>query len=141
MARTYTEGDLAGFKADPTDADAALAWARFLSKDTGTSEGENSDAEWNALLAKNTEVINSTTYYRPHLTVKEWILSQWNRGESESNRLGSIKYRDSKAMAESLFNQNVWMDEAINAHLLAAGSTLTLESSLDQGQFEVKLVI
>ena len=141
MARTYTEGDLAGFEADPTDADGALAWVRFLSKDTGANEGEHSDAEWNALLAKNDITIDGNTYFRPHVTVREWILSQWNRGESESNRLGSITYRDTKAMADSVFTSNSWIDKAINAHLLANNSTKTLEGELTQGQFEVKLVI
>ena len=137
----YAARTLAAFKGDPTNATSALNWLRFILRDTSSNEPQNSDDELNALLTADIMTINSTAYYRPHVTAANYILSDWTRGESESNRLGSITWRQAKVMANGITSSYSWFDDAIDAHLLAAGSQETVASSLPRGSNELQLVI
>ena len=136
----YDATTLADFKADPTDATSALNWLKFILRDTSTNEPNHDDDEYNALLAKDIITIDSFVFYRPHVTASSYISSDWTRGESESNRSGSINWRDAKTLAENVFNQHSWMDDAINAYLLANGSSETLEGSLPTSRNQLQLV-
>ena len=137
----YDASTLTDFKADPTDATSALNWLRFILRDTSTNEPTHTDAEYTALLSKDLITISAITFYRPHVTASAYLASDWTRGESESNRNGSIDWRDAKSLAESVFNSYSWMDDAIDAYLLANDSTETVASSLASTRNQLQLVI
>ena len=102
MAQTYTVSDLN--LADPTSSNWALAWARFIAKDTPINsmwpEYSITDEEWTALLDitavafdSNYDVVKET-YYFPVEAVITKVVSDPTFAQSISEDGYSTTYRD-----------------------------------------------
>lgn len=102
MPQTYTESDLN--LNDPTSSNWALAWVRFIAKDTPINsvwpEYTISDAEWTALLNLTAVKYDSDgdgtkeTYYLPVEAVITKIVSDPTFAQSVSEDGYSTTYRD-----------------------------------------------
>ncbi len=105
---------------DPTKLDAvaitnvewALAWTRFLLRDTSTPE-VYSDTELVAVVTANAWTYESVTYYRPHQAAASLIESDPERASTEAIMGVSITTRKPTAAAASIRRAGRWVDDLI----------------------------
>jgi hypothetical protein len=101
--------------ADATDLAWAIAWTRFLLKDTSSTE-TYSDTELTAVIkATAFTAEDDTIYYRPHVAAANLIRSDPDRALSEGLLGASITNRDPVSVARSIRNNNAWVDDLIEA--------------------------
>lgn len=99
--------------ADATSAVWALAWARFMLKDTSTTE-VYSDTELTAVLAATAFTAeDDTVYYRPHVAAANLVKSDPDRALSEGLLGASITNRDPGAVARAIRAAGRWVDDLI----------------------------
>lgn len=123
MARTYDTAKLA--LNDPSDADWALAYARFALRDKPNEAnaypaGSLQDEELNALLEadKVTDTTDGggdgTAYYRPHLVAASLIEStpEWVERFSAGGYSESV--RSALEVASGVRKAGRWIDDSIN---------------------------
>jgi hypothetical protein len=112
----YDEANLT--PADTTSLAWALAWTRFLLRDT-SSEEMFSDTELEAVLTSTSFVDEttspSTRHYRPHVAAGDLIESDPDRAVSESTLGASIESREPSSIARSVRRTGRWIDDTIEA--------------------------
>jgi hypothetical protein len=101
--------------ADATDLAWAIAWTRFLLKDTSTTE-TYSDTELTAVIkAAAFTAEDDTIYYRPHVAAANLVRSDPDRALSEGLLGASITNRDPASVARSIRTSNAWVDDLIES--------------------------
>ena len=99
--------------ADATSAVWALAWARFMLKDTGDTE-VYSDTELLAFLTATAFTSeDDDVYYRPHVVAAALVKSDPDRALSEGLLGASITNRDPGAVARAIRAAGRWVDDLI----------------------------
>ena len=97
---------------DTTDLDWALAWVRFVMRDTSALE-QYTDAEYTAVLGAHAFVENAVTYYRPHVAAAALVASDPERAISEALLGANLTHRDPSAIALAIRSQCRWIDALI----------------------------
>ena len=100
-----------------TDVEWALAWTRFLLRDTTDTE-VYSDAEALAVIkafawTHTTSAGVSTTYYRPHQAAASLIESDPDRASTEAIMGVSLTTRKPGAIASAIRRAGRWVDDLI----------------------------
>lgn len=108
----YDSGDLN--PNDTTSSDWALAWTRFLLRDTSTTPAF-ADAELTAVLESTAFEHETVTYYRPHAAAASLVESDPDRATSESILGVSSTTRSPTAIANAIRRAGRWMDDLIEA--------------------------
>lgn len=108
----YDPGNLQ--PSDPTDAAWALAWVRFLTRDTAVTP-ERADAELTALLTATAWVHDGSTYYRPHWAAATLVEGDPDRPDAESTLGASVTNRNADGLARSIRRAGAWVDDLIEA--------------------------
>lgn len=104
---------------DVTDVEWALAWTRFLLRDTGDTE-VYSDAEAFAIIKATAWAYTNpsgvtVTYYRPHQAAASLIESDPDRAIQESILGVSTTVRTPGSAAASIRRAGRWVDDLIIA--------------------------
>ena len=99
---------------DPTSLEWAVAWTRFLLRDTSTTPLFN-DTELVALLDATAFVVAGVPYYRPQVTTAHLIAGDPDRALSESLLGVNITTRDPTSVARSIRALHRWIDDEIEA--------------------------
>lgn len=97
---------------DPTDSAWAIAWVRFLTGDR-VEPAAWSDSEITAALAADAFTLNSTTYYRPHVTAASLVASDPDRPDAESTLGASVTNRNASDLARAIRQRGRWIDALI----------------------------
>ena len=98
---------------EPTEEPWALAWCRFLVRDTSDTE-LYSDAELLATLEAHAfTASNGSTYYRPHVAAASLIVSDPDRALSESLLGSSFQHRHPGDLAKDVRAAGKWIDDLI----------------------------
>lgn len=117
MSSSYDPSDLQG--TDPTSEAWALAWARFLLRDTVVPFAYE-DAEVEAVLTSTAFTHSGSTYYRPHVAAAALVESDPDRPISESLLSASVTHRSGGSIARGIRTSGAWVDDLIEA---ATGGT------------------
>ena len=99
---------------DTTDGTWALAWTRFLLRDTSATPAF-ADAELNAVLESTAFEHETVTHYRPHVAAATLIESDPDRATSESILGVSTTTRSPTAIASAIRKSGRWVDDRIEA--------------------------
>ena len=102
---------------DLTGLDWAIAWTRFLLKDTDADNELFSDTELQAVIeAMRFDVEEdgvTTSYYRPHVAAAHLITTDPDRAVTESLLGSSVTTQSPGSVARAIRASGRWIDDAI----------------------------